>query len=98
MITIVPNARPFVSNELEALWNENFPNTMVSYGLHDFTIYFISNFKNEMLGTPGYNLPEKKDLLCVISLKQKKASYYLNEKLFDDEKDYIVALKNIAFL
>lgn len=108
MIIIVPSARSFISNELETLWNEHFPDAAISFGLSEFQIYFKSktgqsNFlaRNQALsfrGSPGYNLPEKNDLLCVISLKQKKASYYINGKLFETEKDYISALKNIAFL
>lgn len=99
MIQIVPNARKFISSELESLWNEHFPEAMVSFGLHDFTIYFKSKSgqKNFLSGS-GYNLPGKEDLLCVISVKQDKASYYLNGKFFNCEKDYISALKNIAFL
>lgn len=94
MIVVVPAAKNFISSELVNIWGENFPGAMAWYGIHSYVIYYNSDLEWAVLG----NAPRMQDLLCVIDFDKKGATYYINGNKFESEKDYISALKNIAFL
>jgi len=94
MIVIVNAAKKFISDELISLWHEIYPSVMSWYAVHSYIIYYNSDLEWQVLG----NAPRGKDILCVIDFKEKSVKYFVNGNKFDSEKDYVSALRNIAFL
>ena len=92
----------FITPELLELWGDVY-GTIRYYGSTSFGVYIYASdpdYYNDRGSAP----PHVDDILCVISYDKSEAAYFLYKKgcletnSYRALKDYVAALKNIAFL
>lgn len=86
----------FIPPEIWNLWNELI-GKIGCYHLNAYAIYH--HISDEVYyGQGGPPPPINEDILCIISYEDKQATYTVKDKDFETIKEYISALKNLAFL
>ncbi len=88
----------YIPEELWNLWQDIFGKGKIgAYHMNAYAIYhYISNEAYYNQGGPPP--PINDDILCIIDYGGNCAGYSIRERDFDSLKEYISALKNIAFL
>jgi len=86
----------YISLDLWVTWKD----LVGKIGCYHNTSYGIYHHLSDEVyyGQGGPPPPKNEDILCIIHYSEQKAGYFYKGKDFDNVKDYICALKNIAFL
>lgn len=85
----------YIPNELWKLWKELF-GKIEAFHTGGYAIYYY--ISEELWYKQNNSPPKNSDILCIIEYNNNSAKYFYRFKYFETIKDYICALKNIAFI